>query len=169
MTIKQKLLGILQQIIFWSNISSEHPFVIDSFADYFDINFDEKTKDKILSYSKKFHTIKDNAKKLYKIIDEEALMLQEIDFDTYNNIEKYNILANKTQYPNIQKALFYNDKINKIINDFISVDQDWISILEQLIEYSIDIDIPLWQTLLTHILEEQSYALILISRIQSEL
>ncbi|WP_058486629.1 DUF2935 domain-containing protein [Defluviitalea phaphyphila] len=119
---------ILDQIIFWTEISKEHPIVIDTVAQLTDKNLPKKLTKEVLSYTSKFEDIQKRARHLQRRIEYSMPYMQG------------NILR----------------EICLILRDFIALDQYWINLLETLKDYGEDDKI--WQTLIEHIKEEQIYA-----------
>lgn len=123
------LMEILDQILFWTEISKEHPIVVNTFAKLTNKDIEASLVTEVKAYSEVFQNIQSRAKTLRGALEK--------------SVNKYDS-ATITQ------------EIKRIIQDFSIEDENWIETLQKVAVYGKDDTI--WQTLLQHITEEQIYA-----------
>lgn len=123
------LIEILNQILFWCEISKEHPIVITEFSELSDINMPTAVIVKIKSFSDRFDRLQKEALRLVKNV--------EIAYDD-------------------RKRNGYQHQILPVINDFLNLNALWIRTVDRLKDYGQENET--FQTLLRHIGREQMYA-----------
>ena len=124
---------ILRQIIFWTEISKEHPIVINTVADLTQKNLPQELKNNVMSFNERFEQIQNEARQLLgDVLNDNATM---------NGV--------------------FMDKVLDLIVDFLMTDRDWINTLGEVETYGKEDQV--WQTLIGHITEEQVYAAQLFS------
>lgn len=124
------ILEILDQIIFWTEISKEHPIVVNTFEELTVKALPKELKKEISEFTKKFNNIQTKAVYLKKPLDDYPL------------------------HPYVYDAI--SQEIYHLLRVYITVNQQWLNTLDKTTEYGKDDKI--WQTLLEHITEEQIYA-----------
>ena len=127
------VISLLNHIIFWLQISLEHPIVINSFASLSNKNMPTPLINKLKDFSSQFDTLEDNVISLRDNIDPSISPYGQSEIKTLvvDHIDKFKNLSN-----------------------------DWISTIDKISDYGAD-DYT-WQTLLKHIKEEQTYALSIV-------
>lgn len=123
------LVEILSQIIFWCEISKEHPVVILKFVELTDKKMPNALTNKVMLFSERFARIQSEALVVSKAVERE--------YDEENRER-------------------YQQRIMPILYDFLSLNPLWIRTIQRVSEFGKDDEV--FQTLLEHITQEQMYA-----------
>lgn len=126
-------MDIVDQIIFWTEISKEHPIVINKLAQLSNIKLPASIIRDSLRFSKNFQAIQNQAKKLNEIFEEQ-------DDDNWKAYQ--------------QRGL--QQEIYRLVRAFATTDRQWISLLHEISRYGREDEV--FQTLIQHIIDEQTYA-----------
>ncbi len=123
----------IDQIIFWTEISKEHPLVVVKFAELSNISLPPTLATENLRYADRFEDIQNQA----RIIE---TTLEGQDDEDWRGYE--------------QRA--WTQEIDRLVRRFVTTNRQWIGILNENARYGYSD--PIFQTLMQHMIDEQTYA-----------
>lgn len=126
-------MDIVDQIIFWTEISKEHPIVVNRFAQLSNIDLPRSIVAENMRFSQRFEDIQNQAKSLKNMFDGQ-------DDDNWNG--------------HSQRGM--NQELSRLVRRFLMTDRQWIGLLNENKRYGRNDTI--FVTLMEHMIDEQTYA-----------
>ena len=135
---------VLQELIMWSDISSEHPIFIKTVAQLTNKNLSSELVSELNAVREQFVKIKEDAQSVISEMVMPKMGMQEM-----------------------QMPPMFVSAVRRLIEQFVNADRMFLNVLMKVRQYGKEDKV--WQTLLSHIIHEQEYMLRLMQVLRSQL
>lgn len=127
-TMAYSLQCVLRELIMWTDISSEHPIFVKTVAKLSRKDLPKDISEELKKLSKSFETL--NLKAKEQLVDAQSMAAQPMMY-------------------------VYMNRAKVLLNEFGRLNRIWIGLIKEIMKCGKEDKV--WQTLLSHIEEEQAY------------
>lgn len=174
-TVVSGIRCVLQELVMWSEISSEHPVFIKTVASLTNKRLPRELTAELDKVREEFSEIKEDAQELlnqmrYSIDDEVDMGMQDMYSDYEFQQQGYFQPAGfqrQQPMPAAQMSPAFAERVRRLIDRFVRTDRMFIDVVDRV--KRIGTADRVWQTLLEHITMEQRYMLRLMRTLRAQI